>query len=71
MHHWRKVGRAGGGTLVIRAGKEKVRDLLDVKVVQLMEASGRGRKYGIGPVGSYGAVGGRVYDRHQKIFDLK
>ena len=28
-------------------------------------AAGQDRKYGIGPVGGYVAVGGRVCDRHQ------
>ena len=58
------------GTLIIRAGKERVRNPLDVKVVQLMKALSQDRKYGIGPVGSYGAMGSRVYDRHQKIFNF-
>ena len=46
--------------LTIRSGKERVRNLFYVNVVQLMEALGRDRKYGIGPFGSYGAVGGKV-----------
>ena len=44
--------------------------MFDVKVVQLMENSGWDQKYGIGLVGSYGDVGGRVCDRHQNIFNL-
>ena len=44
--------------------------MFGVKVLQLTEASGRDRKYGIGSVGGYGAVGGRVCDWHQKIFNL-
>ena len=43
--------------------------MFDVKVVRLWEASGRDWKYGIGPDGRYGAVGGRVCDRHQNIFN--
>ena len=42
--------------------------MFDVKVVQLIEASGREHKYGIGTVVYYGAVGRRVWDHHQKIF---
>ena len=49
-----------GGVLTIITGKEKVRNMFDVKVVRLMEASGQDRKYGIGLVGGYGAVSGRV-----------
>ena len=56
--------------LKIRSVKEIVRSLFDVKVVQLVEALGRDQKYGIGNVGSYGAVGVRVCDWHQNIFDL-
>ena len=41
-----------------------------IKVVQLVEDSEWDRKYWIGPVGGYGYVGGRVYDWHQKIFNL-
>ena len=33
-------------------------------------AAGWDRKYGIRPVGGYWAVGGRVCNRHQNIFDL-
>ena len=44
--------------------------MFDVKVVQFMEASGQDRKYGIGPVGDYGSLGGRVCDWHKKIFNL-
>ena len=50
-------------TLIIRTGKEIVRNMFDVNVVKLMEDSGRDRKYGIGPVIGYGAMGGRVCDR--------
>ena len=56
--------------LIIRDGKERVINLFGVKVVQLMEASGRDQKYGIGTFGSYGAMGGTVCDRHQNIFNL-
>ena len=59
-----------GGTLIIRFGKEKIRNLFDIKVVQFMEASGQDRKYGIGTVGGYRALGGRVCDRHQNILNL-
>ena len=59
-----------GEKLIIRTGKERVRNMFDVKVVQLMEFLGRDRKYGIGLVGSFGSVGGRVCDRHQKVFNL-
>ena len=59
-----------GEVLKIRSVKEIVRSLFDVKVVQLVEALGRDQKYGIGNVGSYGAVGVRVCDWHQNIFDL-
>ena len=44
--------------------------MFGVKVVRLTEASGQDRKYGIGLVGGYGAVGGRVCDRHQRILNL-
>ena len=56
--------------LITRTGKGIFRDMFDVAAVRLTEASGRDRKYGIGPFGGYGAVGGRVCDRHQKIFNL-
>ena len=56
--------------LMIRSGKGKVRNMFDVKVVHLMESFGRDRKYGIGPIGGYGAVGGRVCNRNQNIFNL-
>ena len=46
--------------LRIRSGKERVRYLFYVKLVHLMEASGQEWKYGIGSVGGYGALGGRV-----------
>ena len=55
--------------LIIIHGKEIVINLFDVKQVQLMEYLGRDRKYGIGPVDGYGGVGGRVCNRHQKIFN--
>ena len=42
--------------------------MFDVKLFHLMEYLDH--KYGIGTVGGYGAVGGRVCDRHQKIFNL-
>ena len=58
-----------GKSLIIRYGKEIVINLFDVKQVQLMESLGRDRKYGIGPVDGYGGVGGRVCNRHQKIFN--
>ena len=44
--------------------------MFGVKVVKLIETLGQERRYGIGPVGGYGAVGGRVCNRHQKIFNL-
>ena len=56
--------------LLIRSGKGKVRNMFDVKVVHLMESFGWDRKYGIRPIGGYGAVGGRVCNRSQKIFNL-
>ena len=59
----------GGGALIIRSGKEIVRIIFGVKVVELMKSLGRDHKYGIGPVDGYGAVGGRVCDQHQKIFN--
>ena len=58
-----------GGALIIRSGKERVRNIFCVKVVQLMESLGREYKYGIGTFVIYGAVGGRVCDQHQKIFN--
>ena len=64
-----KVGRVGVKTPRIRSGKERVINLFDVNVVKLMEALGRDRKYWVGLVSSYGAVGDRVCDRHQKIFN--
>ena len=56
--------------LRIRYGKERVRNLFDVKVVQFMEALGRDQKYGVWPASGYGALGGRVCNRHQNIFNL-
>ena len=53
-HHWRTVGRAGERNLITRIGKERVRNIFDVKVVWLTGASGRDRIYEIGPVGGYG-----------------
>ena len=44
--------------------------MFDVKVLQLMEASGQGPKYDIWQVYGYVGVGSRVCDRHQKIFNL-
>ena len=44
--------------------------MFNVKVVKLMEALWRYRKYWIGPVGGYGAVGDRVCDWNQNIFNL-
>ena len=44
--------------------------MFDVKVVHFMEDLGQDRKYGIGTIGGYGTVGGRVCDRHQTIFNL-
>ena len=41
-------------------GKERVRNMFDVKLVQLIEASGWDWNYGIGPIGGYGAVGGSI-----------
>ena len=64
------LSRGGGGALIIRAGRERVRNMFDVKVVELIEASGRECKYGIGTVICYGFVGGRVCKRHQKIFNF-
>ena len=61
MYHQRNFGGAGGGTLIIITGEGRVRNIFDVKVVRLIEASGPDRKYGIVPVGGYGAVGGRVF----------
>ena len=56
--------------LIIITKKGKVRNIFDVKVVRLTEALERDHKYGIGPFGGYGAVGGRVCDQHQRIFNL-
>ena len=56
--------------LIIRTRKERVRNVFDVKVVKFMEASGQDHKYVIGSVGGDGAVGGRVCNRHQNIFNL-
>ena len=56
--------------IIIRTGKERVRNLFDVKVVQLIEDLGWDQKYEIGPVGGYEALGGRMCNRHQKIFNL-
>ena len=50
----------GGGVLITRTGNKVVRNSLGVKSVQFTEALGRDRKYGIGSVGGYVAVGGRV-----------
>ena len=44
--------------------------MFDVKVVWLTEALVQDHKYGIGMVGIYGAMGDRVCDWHQNIFDL-
>ena len=44
--------------------------MFNIKVVRLTEAAGWDQKYGIGPVGGYGAVGGRGCDRHKNIFNL-
>ena len=60
LHHWRKVSQTGVKTIISRDRKEIFKDIFDVKVVQLMEAYVWGRKYGIGPVGGYGAMGSRV-----------
>ena len=54
----------------IRARKERLVNMFDVKVVQLMEASGRDQKYEIGPVGGYETVSGRVCNCRQNIFNL-
>ena len=54
----------------IRSGKERVKNLFDVKVVQLMEDLGQNQKYGIGPIGGYVAGCGRVCNWHQNIFKL-
>ena len=56
--------------IIITTGRGIVRNMFDFKVVRLTEALGQDQKYGIGPVGGYGAVGVRVYKRHQNIFDL-
>ena len=59
-HNLIKVGRVGVNTLIIRTGKERDRNLFGVKVVWLTDSLGRDQKYGIGPVGGYGAVGDRL-----------
>ena len=64
-----KTRPSRGKLLIIIHGKEIVINLFDVKQVQLMESLGRDRKYGIGLVDGYGGVGGRVCNRHQKIFN--
>ena len=56
--------------LIIRSGEEIDRSMFDVKVAKLIEASGQDQKYGIGPVGSYGAKGGSVCNPNQNIFNL-
>ena len=56
--------------LLIRTGKEIDRNLFSVNLVRLTEALRRDRKCGIGLVGGYGAVGGRVCNWHQHIFNL-
>ena len=65
-----KIHLRKGGVLIIRTGKEKVRNMFGVKVLRLEEASGWDQKYGIRPVGVYVAVVGRVCNRHQNIFNL-
>ena len=70
LHHWIKFGQAGDKILIIITGEGRVINMFDVKVVRLVEALGRDRKYGIGLVGGYGAMGGRVFKWHQKIFNL-
>ena len=54
--------------LIFRTGKERIKNMFDVKTVQLKYTSGRNCKYGIGTVNSYGDMGGRVCDRYHKIF---
>ena len=44
--------------------------MFDFKVMQLMEDFWWDQKYGIGPADGYGAMGGRVCNWHQKIFNL-
>ena len=63
-HHCIKVGREGGKTPIIRDVKEKVRNMFDIKLLNLIEGSGRDREYGIDTVNGYKAVGGRVCYRH-------
>ena len=69
-HHRKKVGRAGGGVLIVRIGKGRFRNMFDVRLVKLADDLMWDRKYGIEPVDGYGAVGDSMYDRHQKIFNL-
>ena len=49
-----------GRMIITRYGKEIFRNLCYVKVVQLIETSGRDQKYDIGTVDGYGDVDGRV-----------
>ena len=70
LHHRIKFYRSGDKILIIITGKVIVINLFDAKVVRLVEALGRDRKYGIVLVGGYGAMGGRVFKWHQKIFNL-
>ena len=44
--------------------------MFNVELVKLMEASGRDQKHFVGPVGGYGAMGGRICNHHQKISNL-
>ena len=59
-----------GKTLIIITVKGRVRNVFDVKIVRLMEASEWDQKYGIGPGSGYGSMGCRVCDRHQNIFNV-
>ena len=43
--------------------------MFDVKVVELIESSGKECKCGIGTVVCYGSMGDRVCKRHQNIFN--
>ena len=65
-----KSDEQGGGNTKNQSWKERVINMFDVNLVHLMETLVRDWKYEIGPVGGYGAMGSRVCNRHQKIFNF-
>ena len=69
LYHWRKFVRAAVQKIRTRYVKEIDRNMFDGEVVLLMEALGQDWKYGKGTVSGYESMGGRVCNRHQKIFN--